>query len=271
MAGRTAGTTSSSRRPTRTPTARGSSWRRRPSGWPCGRSPSWSPPPGPARSGPSGRSAPSSRPRPARWPRWPRWWCRPATAGRWRGAATVLLPASPVAEADGTFVNFEGRAQRFEAAWYPRGEARPHADLAAGIGRALGLKTPWRGNREVWLALSPKLAGVASARTSSGTRCRRPGAAGASSRWRPAPSTAGWPGRRNAWSPRVSSRPSAASRRAAGEEERVKRFFGMSLTLILLVGVPHRRSAGPSTGRRPGSAAPATGWRSAFGWNPPGR
>ena len=39
-------------------------------------------------------------------------------------AATVLLPASPHAEYDGTFVNFEGRAQRFEAAWHPRGEAR---------------------------------------------------------------------------------------------------------------------------------------------------
>ena len=37
-------------------------------------------------------------------------------------AATVLLPASPHAEADGTFVNFEGRPQRFEAAWFPRGD-----------------------------------------------------------------------------------------------------------------------------------------------------
>jgi NADH-quinone oxidoreductase subunit G len=72
----------------------------------------------------------------------------------------VLLPAATVAEADGTYVNFEGRAQRFEAAWFPRGEARPHADLAAALGRGLGLKTPWRGNREVWVALSPKLAGA---------------------------------------------------------------------------------------------------------------
>jgi NADH-quinone oxidoreductase subunit G len=68
-----------------------------------------------------------------------------------------------VAEADGTFLNFEGRAQRFEAAWHPRGEARPHADLAAGLGRALGLQTGWRSNREVWQALSPKLAGLIAA------------------------------------------------------------------------------------------------------------
>jgi len=78
-------------------------------------------------------------------------------------AATVLLPASPVAEADGTYLNFEGRAQRFEAAWHPRGEARPHADLAAALGRALGLATPWRSNREIWLALSPRLAGAVAA------------------------------------------------------------------------------------------------------------
>ena len=86
-----------------------------------------------------------------------------SNGGALAAAATVLLPASPVAEADGTFVNFEGRAQRFEAAWHPRGEARPHADLAAALGRALGLKTPWRTNREVWLALSPKLGGALAA------------------------------------------------------------------------------------------------------------
>jgi NADH-quinone oxidoreductase subunit G len=76
-------------------------------------------------------------------------------------AATVLLPASPHAELDGTFVNFQGRAQRFEAAWYPRGEARPHFELGAALGRALGLETGWTSARQVWLALSPRLPGVA--------------------------------------------------------------------------------------------------------------
>jgi NADH-quinone oxidoreductase subunit G len=80
--------------------------------------------------------------------------------GALASAATVLLPASPHAEADGTFVNFEGRAQRFEAAWHPRGDARPHHLLCAGIGRALGLEAPWRTAREVWLALSPRITGV---------------------------------------------------------------------------------------------------------------
>jgi NADH-quinone oxidoreductase subunit G len=81
--------------------------------------------------------------------------------GALAAAATVLLPASTHAEADGTFVNFEGRAQRFEAAWYPRGEARPHFALATALGRALGVPAAWSGAREVWQALSPRLPGVA--------------------------------------------------------------------------------------------------------------
>jgi NADH-quinone oxidoreductase subunit G len=81
--------------------------------------------------------------------------------GTLAAAATVLLPASPHAECDGTFVNFEGRAQRFEAAWHPRGDARPHLALCAGVGRALGLDAPWTAARQVWLALSPRIGGVA--------------------------------------------------------------------------------------------------------------
>ena len=76
-------------------------------------------------------------------------------------AATVLLPASPHAEADGTFVNFEGRPQRFEAAWFPRGDAQPHVALVAELARAAGLKPAGRTAREVWLALSPTVPGAA--------------------------------------------------------------------------------------------------------------
>ncbi len=74
--------------------------------------------------------------------------------------ATLLLPASPHAESDGTFVNFEGKAQRFELAYYPRGESKPHWALAAGIGRALGLPMQLATPREAFAALSPRLGGA---------------------------------------------------------------------------------------------------------------
>jgi NADH-quinone oxidoreductase subunit G len=71
--------------------------------------------------------------------------------------ATVLLPASPHSETDGTFVNFEGRAQRFELAYYPRGESRPHWALASALGQALGCRTGWATARDVFVALGPQL------------------------------------------------------------------------------------------------------------------
>jgi NADH-quinone oxidoreductase subunit G len=73
--------------------------------------------------------------------------------------ATILLPASPHSETDGTFVNFEGRAQRFELAYYPRGESRAHWSLAADLGRALGLNLAFATARDVFAALGAKLAG----------------------------------------------------------------------------------------------------------------
>jgi NADH-quinone oxidoreductase subunit G len=74
--------------------------------------------------------------------------------------ATVLLPAAPHAEMDGTFVNFEGRAQRFELAYFPRGEARPHWALAAELGVALGLGTRFASAREVFAELGACLGGA---------------------------------------------------------------------------------------------------------------
>jgi NADH-quinone oxidoreductase subunit G len=67
--------------------------------------------------------------------------------------ATSLLPAAPHSEMDGTFVNFEGRAQRFEMAYFPRGEARPHWSLAADLGRELGLGYRFASARDAFAAL----------------------------------------------------------------------------------------------------------------------
>jgi NADH-quinone oxidoreductase subunit G len=74
--------------------------------------------------------------------------------------ATVLLPAAPHAETDGTFVNFEGRAQRFELAYFPDGDVRPHWALAAAIGQALGLGLRFASGREAFAALGPRLGGA---------------------------------------------------------------------------------------------------------------
>jgi NADH-quinone oxidoreductase subunit G len=74
--------------------------------------------------------------------------------------ATVLLPAAPHSEADGTFVNFEGKAQRFEMAYFPRGDARPHWALAAELGAALGLSYRFASGREVFAALGGRLGGA---------------------------------------------------------------------------------------------------------------
>jgi NADH-quinone oxidoreductase subunit G len=74
--------------------------------------------------------------------------------------ATVLLPAAPHSEADGTFVNFEGRAQRFEMAYFPRGDARPHWALAAELGAALGLGHRFASGREVFAQLGGRLGGA---------------------------------------------------------------------------------------------------------------
>jgi NADH-quinone oxidoreductase subunit G len=80
-------------------------------------------------------------------------------AGTLADGATVLLPASPVPESDGTFVSFEGRAQRFEMAYWPRGDSRPHWALAGEVGKALGLVARWATGREVFEDLGRRVAG----------------------------------------------------------------------------------------------------------------
>jgi len=53
--------------------------------------------------------------------------------------ADVLLPIAPFTETAGTFVNIEGRAQRFHATVNPLGEARPGWKVLRVLGNLLGL------------------------------------------------------------------------------------------------------------------------------------
>ena len=84
--------------------------------------------------------------------------CQAYNQGPVAGAATVLLPAAPHSEMDGTFVNFDGRPQRFELAYWPRGSSAPHWKLAAELGKALGLAWRFQGAGDVWKQLGSRLA-----------------------------------------------------------------------------------------------------------------
>ena len=52
--------------------------------------------------------------------------------------AQVLLPSATYAERDGTFTNFQGRLQRINAAFAPRGEALPAWQIFMRLARGLG-------------------------------------------------------------------------------------------------------------------------------------
>jgi NADH-quinone oxidoreductase subunit G len=69
--------------------------------------------------------------------------------------ATLLLPAATHVEDHGTFVNFEGRAQRFVKCYPSPGSAKPHWQWASGIARALGAEQGFKLAAEVFAALAP--------------------------------------------------------------------------------------------------------------------
>ena len=78
--------------------------------------------------------------------------------------AAVSLPSASWSEADGTFVNFEGRAQRVRRCHLPLGEARPGWRIALDVLAASGHDAPgWTSADDVLAALAanvPELAGI---------------------------------------------------------------------------------------------------------------
>jgi NADH-quinone oxidoreductase subunit G len=70
--------------------------------------------------------------------------------------AHIALPASSWAEADGTYVNRQGLAQRSERALRARGDARPGWELVARLGRALGYAMTWKTLADVHRAMAPE-------------------------------------------------------------------------------------------------------------------
>jgi NADH-quinone oxidoreductase subunit G len=72
--------------------------------------------------------------------------------------ATALLPAAAWTEADGHFVNFEGRVQRVRRAHLPRGEGRPGWRVVADLAEARGLEWPaWSESDDVFRALAEQV------------------------------------------------------------------------------------------------------------------
>jgi NADH-quinone oxidoreductase subunit G len=77
-------------------------------------------------------------------------------------AAHVVLPACAWAEAEGTYVNSRGMAQKSERAYDAKGLSRPAWDLIARVGEVLGYATSWRKLKEVRRAMEPEEAAAGS-------------------------------------------------------------------------------------------------------------
>jgi NADH-quinone oxidoreductase subunit G len=69
--------------------------------------------------------------------------------------ATVLLPAATHVEEHGTFVNFEGRAQRFVKCYPAPGSARAHWQWSSSIARALGGSAVYTSAQQLFAAMAP--------------------------------------------------------------------------------------------------------------------
>ena len=82
----------------------------------------------------------------------------PFVSGAAEGAA-VAIPAASWSETDGTFVNFEGRAQRVRRCHLHLGEARPGWRIALDVAAAAGVRLPdWGSADDVLGDLSRKVA-----------------------------------------------------------------------------------------------------------------
>ncbi len=81
-----------------------------------------------------------------------------AQTGPLASLAKVALPACNWAEADGTFVNKQGRAQQSGRALTPAGSALPAWLLIGRLGRALGYATSWKKLSELRRAMAGETA-----------------------------------------------------------------------------------------------------------------
>ncbi len=79
-------------------------------------------------------------------------------------SARAALPIPTYAETSGTFINFEGRLQKFDRALEPLGESRALPDLLAELAHALGKQIGWAPgaitNDALWALIDAETGGV---------------------------------------------------------------------------------------------------------------
>jgi len=80
------------------------------------------------------------------------------------GEAKVVLPAAVYGEYEGTYINFEGRAQRVRAAMRRAGRSRTHLALLSALAQTAGWGEWAREPSDAWKeaqALAAPLSGIA--------------------------------------------------------------------------------------------------------------
>lgn len=71
--------------------------------------------------------------------------------------AHVVLPSATYAERDGTFTNFEGRVQRINPAFAPRGDALPAWQIYQRLGQALGQSDDYASAEAILMELATEV------------------------------------------------------------------------------------------------------------------
>ena len=78
---------------------------------------------------------------------------RPTSYGSVLTWADLVLPLAVFAEQEGTFVNVQGRVQRFERAFPPKGEAETAWQIAGRVAGLEQLAWPWSGPEDVFRSM----------------------------------------------------------------------------------------------------------------------
>ena len=74
-------------------------------------------------------------------------------------SAQVLLPSAAYVERHGTFTNFQGRIQRFQAAFAPQGAGQPAWRIYRRLANLLGADWNYPNHEAVWADIADAVPG----------------------------------------------------------------------------------------------------------------